>query len=1416
MADVMWEIPGNPAYDNFITEWISLNPEQYPSSGSTQLTWHETFAYTCLQVMVEGYAVLVQNANKITNETERLMRLREIRHGRRSQNLTIPFLGARTYNSPTGNFTLDKDGNPAKVQVGIFSFQNHSSVPNGKVDNETVSIFNPVQFKGGSTHIPRDSPSADELYPQSSSPFGVTMIVLTSILFLAIISTAVIVIVNRDNIIIKSASPLFCVLELIGLSLTLSWIYLRADVPPPGICRIGLMVVMIGLTINLSALVVKNYRIYRIFNSVSIINHAVSNKYLLRVVAVPVVITLIPCIVHCFVHYLEPDLIRTNNDQFWVQCSSDDPQYVWDVVIGATPVILTFFGVYLAFKTRNVTRLWNEARAIATTIYVVTFFIIIIVIVQTFPQSLYQVSYHVTVVCIFAASFLEYCILFVPKLRNLWLQKRGLHVRAGRDGDMMDSVHGGINANAGRRGRVSNASHADEAVQDYMAGEREKRHGSTAGVVSERRSSDISDAQPNMNISDLVSSYPFGQINNDVGSSSLTSPVHRPTIYGHSNLSNRCRKTMGAQESNIDSLDLSDPTHPLSKRPSLSAGGSTSIVDGNQGENSQAKNGGYGIFGGNRLNTARSNRDAQSLDLHEILLASSNNRTAGERTDGRRTSGMLTVNSGSGGAMDFLADPDRDMFSRKSSFGDFDHLGPGRTRSATLTGVPVAGSMSRSPKLYPLHPNTGHSSMKSGIRETRMDSYTVVVPVQRQRWYIMKVLAQWRMSKIIFVPYSKVLVIVDLETEKSSSLILHSIEPGYFSTEDLISEIPSRGQSIRPADLEPTRSHLPAVLARNSSDQSARTIQFSHQIVPAVHSSSMLTERRLTTATEGAAEPQAIQDSLKTPSNSTAVHLSSLAATASGTEPLEARPSLRRRASQQVINNVKNMAFSFGLDMRQMDGATRTFEDSLAGIEEGIQTDYIIRVISIHNECWRIQLPDQETMDRWVEIGQQIKDDNWIARPINGGRGSISTRRDPSDGPSSGGTEEDGGSAFDRSHMLQGRNHNRTFHPLQHHDGDNEPGSGPGIQTDERWLSDLTDSSVTSNETERQIIRERAARMNQQLRANSKFPAISLRVLRPESVRSGSSAPTLELSQGTSVSDSTVSKRPKKPPAQSSLSRIVTLPTPSNDLDGADAEATVALSEPSTAVPGGSHQLNGNDLDSLLITRRRTEEADLREILAETNIAYQQGQHAVYEDDDPTVAHRTHRIFNNLQYDYNRRRLQDEEVPRSPEWHLTSLELAQMESKRTLAGGDHDLPSNDSTRLPVDGLAQQQPVMGQALTDPVPMVSVTAPPETLTSPWSIPSSPSQESREAVPPMAPPMERFVSMSPMVMHLPPTFPKFSPPGEGGVAISEEERTNGLFEDSRIPQLLDHLPGEDQAIAEPMPPTLENNSDTGRAGQ
>lgn len=85
-ADVLWDKPGFPAYDAFVGRWTSLDPEKfvnfqllsfsanclilnssrltsstqktsyrYPGSGGVHLSWHETFAYTCVQVIAEGY-----------------------------------------------------------------------------------------------------------------------------------------------------------------------------------------------------------------------------------------------------------------------------------------------------------------------------------------------------------------------------------------------------------------------------------------------------------------------------------------------------------------------------------------------------------------------------------------------------------------------------------------------------------------------------------------------------------------------------------------------------------------------------------------------------------------------------------------------------------------------------------------------------------------------------------------------------------------------------------------------------------------------------------------------------------------------------------------------------------------------------------------------------------------------------------------------------------------------------------------------------------------------------------------------------------------------------------------------------------------------------------------------------------------
>ncbi|KAF8979831.1 hypothetical protein BGZ46_004985 [Entomortierella lignicola] len=1124
MTDALWNMPGVPAFDKFVNNWMVLDSKSYPHPVTNQLTWHQTFAYTCLQVIAEGYRGLVQEAYKITNTTLRNQILSEIQEGKRSQYLTLDSLASRSYDTPIGNFSINKNGEPISARISIMSFQNNTSVINGHIIDSEVSIFSPIIFKDGDTDIPHDSPSWNDVNPIRGSGFGLAMTILSGVLTLMIAITVIVVLLNRDNIIVKSASPLFCILELCGLAMTLSWIFFRGGVPTEGVCRSGLMVTVVGLTINLSALVVKNYRIYRIFNSVSIINHTVSNRYLLRVVAVPVIITTIPCLIHLFVDYPRPTLVRTNDDEYWVICSSDSSQVIWTVIILIVPALTILFGLYLAFMTRNVTRLWNEARSIAITIYMMSFFIIIIIIVQIFPDSLYQVTYHVTVACVFAGCLLEYIILFIPKLRNLWLQKQGLHVAAGRGEDMISSI---ISSDGTRRHSDKKYGAFDSAVGSMGL----LRLGRT-----ERASfASAADMHGNPNISDLISSYPFGQLSGE-NNALVTSPVHRPTDYGQSALfkrgsskrSNNNGKNVGGIDEQdasleLEELDLSD-TNRLSRRrtPSSHSGddntnGGGGGVSGSIKKSEEAlppKVAGYDTFG--RIAHNRTSRDPQSTDLRGILKASPNrpNDTTRIQDNSSLYVGTTSAMLGSGSRRLSQDTPSHDYFTaRHDIYPEFS--------KSYFEGY----GFNRSPGLCSLQ--SGNHS----LREMRMDSFTVTVPVQRQRWYILRILAQWRMSKIVFVPYSKLLVIVDLETGISESLILHSIEPGYSPTDypqksifiDNPSTVPSKNASGLSHNENTTIEAIHPAVQGMSEVRPVNTSMFSSNKVAPERNSLWRNERN-------GSNTSILSDRFHSDGTLTSrqrQHSADKNADIAANElPGTTRPAHRSSISSP-LTAMRHLSINFGLDFRNMDG-TYDAEGGSQGLE-GITNDYVVRVISIHNQCWRVQLPDQETMDRWIEIGQQIKDENWITRPIVS---SKATRRDAMDrrhstldgGPNNcshrpnarrGGfslNDDNDALSYDfskprpRKVSISLPPTQMAPHPLQQ---SNESNTSPSSQHTQQFLypptplqfapfprpqqsapemhSDMTVSSASSSESDHQRSRDKAAGLDQKTRSSSRF-----------------------------------------------------------------------------------------------------------------------------------------------------------------------------------------------------------------------------------------------------------------------------------------------------------------------------------------
>lgn len=445
------------------------------------------------------------------------------------------------------------------------------------------------------------------------------------------------------------------------------------------------------------------------------------------------------------------------------------------------------------------------------------------------------------------------------------------------------------------------------------------------------------------------------------------------------------------------------------------------------------------------------------------------------------------------------------------------------------------------------------------------------------------------------------------------------------------------------------------------------------------------------------------------------------------------RSSMRRLSTIPIINNVRKLSLTFDMDMRNMDGMLEPPVVNDIESDMSVESDYVIRIISIHNECWRVQLPDQETMDRWIEIGRQIKDENWIttSRPLpQSSTKSTTNSRLPDSGEvrsavAGSGSSGEWTSVGDGQKPPLGLPPLRTrsssskmLHPLQSPDeADLDQASSEPIEVQgypQSNYSDITNSSRSSSDTEeRQKGRERAAKMNQKLRGTSKANKL-LKSLRPSgdplgsqpSGASGALTPFKSRFEHTKDVLHRAYSDPAKPRRASHLNmeifpgsdetsptapvkEVVSDPTnvrsqqPTSSKLFVDTKVSPAFGSTSIRkrdrVQSFEDGMYGTKLDELDESmddpmnkgqRDEIEHAHLKDILSETRIAYTNGQHAIYD----TENHRRHRYFGSLQYNYddkNRFRSKDlyqddQEFPESPEWHLTSSDLLDLEHKHGL------------------------------------------------------------------------------------------------------------------------------------------------------
>ncbi|KAG0048875.1 hypothetical protein BGZ89_004425, partial [Linnemannia elongata] len=208
-------------------------------------------------------------------------------------------------------------------------------------------------------------------------------------------------------------------------------------------------------------------------------------------------------------------------------------------------------------------------------------------------------------------------------------------------------------------------------------------------------------------------------------------------------------------------------------------------------------------------------------------------------------------------------------------------------------------------------------------------------------------------------------------------------------------------------------------------------------------------------------------------------------------------------------------------------------------------------------------------------------------------------------------------------------------------------------------------------DTERKQIREQAARINQEMRATTRYVPPLFRGLlkQQQQPQSATSSPRLSATDGSfleppgsgSPRPNSLGRRFRNIPSSLSMAplsaaaqkRFGVIRQNSSRLGG-DQQQQGPLSAP-PITPSSRHRLSESFLPapaspSSPVTatttqevsgtgsHRSSEETSIHDILAETNVSYDKGQHAVYEDPLPGHEHRGYRHFNTLQYNYDAHR----------------------------------------------------------------------------------------------------------------------------------------------------------------------------------
>ena len=190
---------------------------------------------------------------------------------------------------------------------------------------------------------------------------------------------------HRHSPVMRSASPLFMVISLVGLVCLFLATVLLALSPTTVSCSAMNWMWNLGFDLTFAPLFAKTWRIWRIFGRKKLTVIKISNRKLLVLVAAQLLVDLVLLSVWQSLSPMQPisSIVYTGSNPVkatqYSQCGVDGDGTRLFALVCVIKGLLLLFGAVMGFSTRNVQSSYNESSAIALTIYNVVFSVGVVV-----------------------------------------------------------------------------------------------------------------------------------------------------------------------------------------------------------------------------------------------------------------------------------------------------------------------------------------------------------------------------------------------------------------------------------------------------------------------------------------------------------------------------------------------------------------------------------------------------------------------------------------------------------------------------------------------------------------------------------------------------------------------------------------------------------------------------------------------------------------------------------------------------------------------------------------------------------------------------------------------------------------------------------------------------------------------------